>query len=62
MGRIKTRTIKAATRDLFEAHPDKIQTTFDENKSVVSNNMDVRSKKLRNIISGYAARLKKASQ
>lgn len=62
MGRIKTRTIKSATRDLFEKHSDKIETTFEDNKSVVSATMNVKSKKLRNIISGYAARLKKADK
>ncbi len=62
MGRIKTRTIKAATRDLYEKQGEKASTNFEENKELVSNNLVVTSKKLRNIIAGYTTRIKKAKR
>ncbi len=62
MGRIKTRLAKAATLDLVEKHRDELTTDFDKNKEVISSKLDVPSKKLRNIIAGYATRMKKAEQ
>jgi len=59
MGRIKTRILKSKTIDIMEEYGDKIDTDFEKNKAVVSENVDVQSKKLRNIIAGYATRLKK---
>jgi len=40
-------------------HKDKIKDTFEENKKVVEETSDVSSKKLRNVIAGYMARLKR---
>jgi small subunit ribosomal protein S17e len=59
MGRIKTRTVKSATKDMYELYSDEVTDNFLENKKVVYSRLDVRSKKLRNIISGYTTRLKK---
>ena len=59
MGRIKTRILKTKTQEIMDRHGDKIDTDFDKNKLVVSENVDVESKKLRNIMAGYATRLKK---
>ncbi len=59
MGRIKTRLLKAVTKDIMDKHADKLDTDFDKNKQVVNESVTITSKKLRNIISGYAARLKK---
>ena len=62
MGRIKTRMVKSVTKELYEKHPEDITINFDDNKKVVDTRLDVYSKKLRNIISGYAARLKKSEK
>jgi small subunit ribosomal protein S17e len=59
MGRIKTTMIKRVTLKLFRDHPDKFKDNFAENKKVVEEMVDVRSKKLRNIIAGYMTRLAK---
>ncbi|MBR9699205.1 30S ribosomal protein S17e [Candidatus Woesearchaeota archaeon] len=59
MGRIKTRVLKSATRDILERHGDKFDTDFEKNKLAVNEAADISSKKLRNIIAGYATRLKK---
>ena len=59
MGRIKTQLVKRVTNDLIEQNPDKFKKDFDENKVIVDELADVPSKKLRNIIAGYATRLTK---
>lgn len=46
----------------MEKHPERFEPDFDKNKAVVSEFADVPSKKLRNIIAGYASRLKKAGR
>ena len=59
MGRIKTRKLKSASKTLFERHEPSFTTEFAKNKEVVSQYLSTSSKKLRNIIAGYATRLKK---
>ena len=59
MGRIKTTMIKRVTLKLFRDHPDKFKSNFSDNKKVVEELVEVRSKKLRNIIAGYMTRLAK---
>lgn len=60
MGRIKTQQIKSVTQDLFERYGEEFTTDFEENKKIVDKRLDTPSKKLRNIVAGYATRLKKA--
>ena len=59
MGRIKTKLIKRISNEVFSKHPDKFKKTFDENKIIVQELVDVPYKKLRNIIAGYVTRLMK---
>ena len=58
MGRIKTKLIKRITNELIEKHGNLVATTFNENKKVVDEKIDAPSKKLRNMITGYATRRK----
>jgi small subunit ribosomal protein S17e len=60
MGRIKTRLVKAITQDLLEEYRDSFSTDYEENKLKIKNLIDIKSKKLRNIIAGYLTRLIKA--
>ncbi|MBS3135912.1 30S ribosomal protein S17e [Candidatus Woesearchaeota archaeon] len=62
MGRIKTKTLKAATRDMLEINGQKFSTDFNKNKAAVMECAEISSKKLRNIVAGYAARLKKTEE
>ena len=57
MGRIKTQLTKRITIDLLREHGDDFKNDFEENKKQVSRYTDVSSKKLRNVIAGYATRL-----
>ena len=51
--------IKRTAVELFNRYPNEIRNDFDSNKKVASDNADIPSKKLRNAIAGYLARLKK---
>jgi len=59
MGRIKTKLIKRLTLEFFERHKDKLTEDFKANKKIVEEFMAGTSKKMRNVIAGYATRLKK---
>ena len=59
MGRIKTSFIKNVTNDMFSKHSEEFSTDFSKNKQVVDKFLNVKSKKMRNIIAGYSTKLKK---
>lgn len=59
MGRIKTMLIKRTTREILEKHGSEFNTNFDDNKKVLNSRLKISSKKMRNVIAGYATRLKK---
>ena len=62
MGRIKTVQIKRITHELVSLHGDKFTDNYEKNKEVLKNLITTSSKKLRNAIAGYAARLVKQSR
>lgn len=62
MGRIKTKLVKRVTHELMDEYGEHIKDNFDDNKAVVGKYTDVPSKKMRNVISGYATRLKKTKK
>lgn len=57
MGRIKTKLIKRITNRLILEHREEFKKDFQQNKEIVSSLIDVKSKKLRNVIAGYVTRL-----
>ena len=59
MGRIKTALIKRATFELYTKFKDKFKDNYEENKKIVEQLADVKSKKIRNVIAGYITKLKK---
>ena len=59
MGRIKTQLIKRTTQELMEKHGSEFTEEFNANKKVLETKMIIPSKKMRNVIAGYATRLKK---
>ena len=60
MGRIKTAMVKRATRELLEDPEHKFTEDFEHDKRLLGNTMP--SKKVRNKIAGYLARLIKAQK
>ena len=57
MGRIKTKQVKRASVTLIDKAPEMFDSTFEHNKKVLGREMP--SKKVRNMIAGYIARIKK---
>ena len=57
MGRIKTQLIKRISIELYNNHRDQLKNNFEDNKKIVGELLDIQSKKLRNVISGYITRL-----
>jgi small subunit ribosomal protein S17e len=57
MGRIKTKLIKRTSRQLLVNSEDSFGNTFEENKKSLGSTLP--SKRMRNQIAGYIARLKK---
>jgi len=59
MGRIKTLLVKRITKKLISEYGDEFSTDYSKNKSIVSKFTNISSKKIRNIVAGYATRLVK---
>ena len=57
MGKVYTSLVKRTARKLLQMYPDLFTTDFEHNKRVVSQLIEVESKKLRNQIAGYLTRL-----
>lgn len=57
MGRIKPKLVKRTSRQLLEQSDETFGKTFEENKKALTGTR--MSKKMRNKIAGYVARLKK---
>jgi len=59
MGRIKTMLIKRTTEEAMGKYTEEFKNNFEQNKKVLGEKMKISSKKMRNVIAGYATRLKK---
>ena len=59
MGRIKTQLIKRISFQLLNAYREEYSEDFDKNKAGVTKHVELPSKKMRNIIAGYLARLRR---
>jgi small subunit ribosomal protein S17e len=57
VGRIKTRPVKRTTHELIERYGNEFNSDFSHNKQVVGRLITGGTKKLRNVIAGYATRL-----
>ena len=59
MGKVRTTIVKRTARKILELYPDRVSLDFEENKKLVSDVVEVSSKKLRNQIAGYLTHLVK---
>ncbi|MEM2904877.1 MAG: 30S ribosomal protein S17e [Candidatus Bathyarchaeia archaeon] len=57
MGRVKIVLVKKIAEKLVDDYPGKFTQDFEENKKVVGILLEVRSKKLRNLVAGHVTRL-----
>ena len=62
MGRVRNKMVKRASRQLIERHYSKMTLDFDTNKRVLDEVAQVPSKRVRNKIAGYSARLMRRIQ
>ncbi|HLC39861.1 MAG TPA: 30S ribosomal protein S17e [archaeon] len=58
MGRIKTTFIKNLARELIEKETEKFSADYKKNKEIVKQLVDIKSKRMRNIVAGYITALK----
>lgn len=59
MGRIKTMMIKRTANKLLKEYKENFSKDFGHNKIQAVKFADIRSKKMRNVLAGYIARLVK---
>lgn len=58
MGRVKTRKVKVLAREIMERFPERVSADFELNKLLVKEVLSGQvSKKLRNQVAGYVAKL-----
>ena len=60
MGRIKTKLVKRVTHDIIEKYENELTNDYNKNKEVIKKHLDTPSKKITNIVTGYATRLTKS--
>lgn len=57
MGRVRTKTVKRASKSLIEKYYPRLTTDFDTNKRLIDTVAYVPSKRLRNKVAGYTSHL-----
>ena len=62
MGRVRTKTVKRAARQLIEKYYYKLSLDFHMNKKILDDVSDVSTKRLRNKIAGFTTHLMKRLQ
>merc|ERR1711943_21840 len=62
MGRVRTKTVKQASRVIVEKYYSKLTLDFDTNKRIAEDVAIIPSKRLRNKIAGYVTHLMKRIQ
>lgn len=59
MGRVRTKYVKRAAKEVYEKFSDKFSNNFETNKSAVNIIVETQSKKIRNKLAGYLTLLNK---
>lgn len=59
MGNIKTSFVKRIGKNIYEKNKDKFSLDYSRNKEVIKGLIDIKSKKMRNVIAGYITSLKR---
>ncbi|RRR14889.1 30S ribosomal protein S17e, partial [Enterobacter hormaechei] len=62
MGRVRTKTVKKASRVIIEKYYNRLTQDFDTNKRVCEEIAVIQSKRLRNKIAGFSTHLMKRIQ
>merc|ERR1712216_963242 len=56
-GRVRTRSVKRASRHLIESFYQRLTFDFDKNKRIIDEVAEIHTKRLRNKIAGYTTHL-----
>lgn len=59
MGKVRPQLIKRMALKIYKEKPEIFTTSFEDNKRILNETLDIKSKKIRNRIAGYITRLKK---
>ena len=59
MGRIRSTRVKRYAKEFLQKYGSKFNVDFENNKKVMSQVSETRSKKLHNVVAGYTVRLAK---
>jgi len=62
MGNIKTSFVKRVGKNIFEKNKGKFTDDYSKNKEIIKQLIDIKSKKLRNVITGYVTNLRRQEQ
>merc|ERR1712216_1009542 len=61
-GRVRTRSVKRASRHLIESFYQRLTFDFDKNKRIIDEVAEIHTKRLRNKIAGYTTHLMRRMQ
>jgi len=62
LGKVRSSMIKKVAEELMQTHNDQITTDFEGNKQFVTQQVDSKTKKMRNRIAGYLTGLKRVEE
>lgn len=62
MGKVRSEQVRRIVQGLLDQNPDKFTTDFENNKKVMESLTIISSKRLKNIVAGYATRLMSISK
>lgn len=60
MGRIKSIAVKTLAEELIKSKADKFTTEFGKNKNILNGIKPIKSKKVRNVLTGYITKKMKS--
>jgi small subunit ribosomal protein S17e len=60
MGRVKSIAVKTLGDDLIREHAKKLTPDFEKNKRVLEDLIEIKSKRVRNVLAGYITKKMKA--
>ena len=62
MGRVKSVSVKTLGDDIIREHSKELATDFEGNKRALAEIMDIKSKRIRNVLAGYITKKMKTAR
>ena len=57
MGKVRSTLVKRTAKKILRKYPDRFKPDFEHNKKVISELLDLPSKRMRNMVAGYLTTL-----